>query len=485
MATKSINFVRKELKDKLKEYRRIDDCIAGESAIKAATKRYLPIPNIADTSKDNLSRYNQYLERAVFYNVTQQTLYGIVGYVYTRDATIELPAGFEQIQNNADGTGLSLIQLSKKSMLQVVSKGRSGLFVDYPQTDGSISKEELDKLNLRPTITVYKPEDIINWQSIDQGAEYIISMVVLREDYEVKDPDDEFKITIADQWRVLRLTDFGYECSVWRKDNASLDFIQSQGPFYPQDKNGNRFNRIPFSFIGSENNDATPDIPPLYTLASVNVAHYRNSADYEESCFVVGQPTPWVSGLSKDWVDTVLEGELRLGSRGAVPLPEGAAIGLLQVAPNTMAFEAMEHKERQMLALGAKLIEQKDVQRTATQSKIENTAETSTLSSAAKNVSEAYQTALEWCAKFLGVDGTIKFALPSEFEFASMTGEERAELVREWQAGAISFTEMRDRLRKAGVTTLTDAKAKSEISNDLAASEPVVTGNRTPNGQQG
>ena len=59
----------------------------------------------------------------------------------------------------------------------------------------------------------------------------------------------------------------------------------------------------------------------MYDLAVLNIAHYRNSADYEESCFVTGQPTVWASGLTEAWVEDVLKGELRLGSFGGIPLP--------------------------------------------------------------------------------------------------------------------------------------------------------------------
>jgi hypothetical protein len=62
----------------------------------------------------------------------------------------------------------------------------------------------------------------------------------------------------------------------------------------PKRGDGEAWNYIPFTFVGSVNNDETPDLPPLYDLAVLNVAHYRNSADYEESCYMVGQPTPYL-----------------------------------------------------------------------------------------------------------------------------------------------------------------------------------------------
>jgi hypothetical protein len=143
-------------------------------------------------------------------------------------------------------------------------------------------------------------------------------------------------------------------------------------------------------FIGSENNDANPDNPNMYDLASLNIAHYRNSADYEEACYIVGQPTPVLTGLTEQWYKDILGGCVNFGSRGGIPLPVGASADLLQASENTMIKEAMEIKERQMVALGAKLVEQKQVQRTAFETKVEATSEGSILSSSAKNVSNAF-----------------------------------------------------------------------------------------------
>jgi hypothetical protein len=125
-------------------------------------------------------------------------------------------------------------------------------------------------------------------------------------------------------------------------------------------------------------------------------------------------------------------------------------------------------KERQMVALGAKLVEQKQVQRTAFESKIEATAEGSTLSSVAKNVESAYSKALQWCAMLVGLGSSeIVFKLNTDFDISKMTPEERSQAIKEWQAGAITFSEMRTVLRRSGTATEDDAVAKDKIDAEL------------------
>lgn len=474
----NVSFVRPELAKLLPLYYLIRDAIAGEVTVKESRTKYLPMPNAADQSRENKARYDAYLARAVFYNVARRTLFGLVGQVFMRDPVVKVPSLLNPLVANATGSGINLTQLSKKAVSLNLAYSRTGVLVDYPTTDeaGGATIADLESGNIRPTLYVYAPHEIINWRTIDRGAEEILSLVVLFETWCVG--DDGFEMKNSGQFRVLRLDEKGeYVHEVWREptptkaDGTKIpkgNYAQYQ-VFRPKDAQGNPLREIPFMFMGSENNDPNPDNPNFYDLASLNLAHYRNSADYEESCYIVGQPTPVLTGLTEEWVNNVLKGTVNFGSRGGIPLPTGADAKLLQAEPNTMLKEAMDTKERQMVALGAKLVEQKEVQRTATEAELEAASEGSTLASATKNVSAAFTWALKWAARWVGQsDAGVSFELNTDFDIARMTPEERQELIKEWQAGAVTFEEMRTGLRKAGVATEDDATAKAKIAKDTA-----------------
>jgi hypothetical protein len=185
---------------------------------------------------------------------------------------------------------------------------------------------------------------------------------------------------------------------------------------------------------------------------------------------MAGQPTPFFTGLSRGWIDDVWKGSVMLGARSAVALPPGATAGLLQASPNSMPFEAMELKERQMIALGAKLIEQKQVQRTATESNNDEASSSSVVSICAKNVSEAYEKVLSWVCAFAGVpytEETVNFSLNSEMFATRLTAQEQQALIASWQAGALSFEEMRSVFKKAGLATEEDEDVKEAASQEL------------------
>lgn len=474
----NVAFTRPEYAALLPQYNLIRDAISGETTVKKRRTEYLPMPSPNDKSKENMARYDAYVKRAVFYNVTRNTLAGMIGQVFMSDPIIKLPAALAPVQANASGSGVSLIQESKKALAYGVAYSRAGLLVDYPQLDTPATAADIQSGKVRATITTYSPMEIINWRVIDRGAEEVLSLVVLAELYEFE--DDGFEMKNAQQYRVLKLEQGTgeYVIELWQEPTptqADGIKLKANGNFTsvktirPKGVDGQPLKDIPFTFIGSENNDPWPDNPNMYDLASINMAHYRNSADYEESCFVVGQPTPVVTGLDKAWYEEVLGKTIGFGSRGGIPLPVGASADLLQAESNTMIKEAMDTKERQMVALGAKIVEQKQVQRTAFEAKLESTAEGSTLSSTAKNVSSAFEWALAWAARFIGAPETgIEYQLNTDFDISRMTVEERKECVTEWSQGAITFEEMRATLRKAGVATVPDDVAKEQIASEQA-----------------
>ena len=454
----NVNHVRAEVADAKAKWELIDDCLGGSEAVKKARTKYLPMPNPDDVSAENLARYNSFLARAVFYNVTRRTLDGLSGQVFQGETVIELPSAIKILEDDADGSGVTLKQQAKKTLDHVLSRGRVGVLVDYPVTESIPSKADQDAGEIRPSVVLYAPGKVINWRTTTVGAKKKLSLVVLEESH--VESDDGFKEEVKPQYRVLRLEDGIYKIEIWREDGGEFREVEN---YYPLDHAGKNIKEIPFAFVGSENNDPEVDYPPLYDLAELNIAHYVNSASWEWSCFMVGEATPWVSGVTRNWLDEVMGGQLRIGSSGGIPLPEGAAVGMLQAEPNTLVQTAMEMKERQMVALGAKLVEQREVQRTLGEARLEEASEVSVLASAASNVEAAYNQALEWAMLFTGGGGAIKFELDKEFEIGRMSPQERQQLIAEWQAEAISYTEMRDGLRRANVATIPDDKAKEEI----------------------
>lgn len=489
----SVDFVHPDLAKKRNQYQLISDCIEGSEAVKAQGLLYLPDPD-ADTVFDRTAgtnaRYLGYRSRAVFYNVAQRTLAGLIGQIFLRNPNINVPNRLNIVKADIDGAGVTAVQQSKLACKYTLAYSRAGLYIDYPKTNGATTVADLESGEIRPTIALYHPSKIRNWRYTKVGAKWVLSLVVLDEDYEYETASDKFQIEIKTQQRVLQLDNGVYSVEVWR-DNELYEPLNPSGP------DGKPLDEIPFTFIGVEANDGKVEAPAMFALCDLNIAHYRNSADHEEMLFICGQATPVASGLTAEWAEKF--GEIKLGSRTGVLLPVNGEFTLVQAEERSAISAEMEHKEKQMVALGAKLVEEKTVQRTATEASQDEAAETSALASVAKNVSAAYKFAFEWAAYFMGLgdrtsiegDDSIVFDLNSQFDLVKLSPEDRKQLMTEWQSGAITDKEYRDSLTQAGVASEDfegweadrDARADREIATaaKMIEAETAVTGENDAN----
>lgn len=477
----SVEYEKKEFRASLKTWDKIDDVCAGESAVKAGRESYLPIINPDDKSIENSTRYNQYLARASFFNATGRTLDGLLGMVFKEEPTIEFDSKLLFLIENADGSGTPLNQQARFSTSEIIKKGRLGLFVDYPEEkeEKSIKQKE----NIYPFIKAINAQKVINWKVKEKEGKLYLSLVVIKEEYD-KESDqtgDYFSENIATRYRVLRMVDGVYKVEIWESKEGGFKLDKSLTPL---DANGKIWKEIPFVFVGSVNNDSEIDPPPLYDLAELNLAHYRNSADYEDSCFFCGQVQPWISGLTEEWRDHLEERQIVIGSRAPMLLPENGKFGFEQAAPNTLVGEAMTKKEEQMKSLGSRLLQQGQRIKTATEAEGELEEDSSVLASISINVSEAYSKAIVWITKYLTGEEEKKdtnvFELTKKFFDKEIDSAMLTALVGAWQSGLLPTADAWDYMKKYDVidSDKSEDEIKDELENDTIL-EKFLTENKS------
>jgi hypothetical protein len=446
------------------DWEQIAHCLEGQRRIKKEGVKYLPKPNASDSSPENADRYTAYKQRAVFHNVTARTVSNLVGQCFAVDPVPTLPDEMTVWLDDVDGAGVSANQQSKKALAYVLSFSRAFLWVDYPKTGGIVTLADAEKGGIRPKLLLCDPRKIINWRVVQQGAKSKLGLVVIAENY--SESDDGFEYKFKPQFRVLKLDENQvYTQEVWRNDGTIWKIHET---IVPLGGDKQPLNEIPGIFIGAEANDTEVEKALMLDISNLNIAHYCDSADYQEAVYMVGQPTPWISGLTQGWVDDVMKGKVVLGSRSCIPMPQGAAAGLLQVSPNILPKEAMDQKEKLMTALGAKLVEKSEVAKTATESGINEASETSILAACCKNVSAAYAFALRWAAVFANItvakpEENVLFELNTDFAIARMTPEEAGGVLSLWQSDLITFEEARDKLKTGGWAYLSDEDAKDQL----------------------
>ena len=460
-----------EYQNAKQQWRLVRDLMQGESALKRhdlqgvtklnsqtiesllknnhlLTERYLPVPDASNCDAENLLRYCQYVQRASLFNATKRTEVGLAGMVFSKPGITNLPPGIEFLGSDADGTSVGLEQQAREVVNDVLETGRDGLLVDFPAGQRPTTAEEKERQGIHSTINIYKAEAILDWDTKRIGAQEVLSYVKLREVESVRDAGS---ISAADDKciiRVLYLDENNLYAIKIIEDGAAED---TATVLKPTNAAGARFDYIPFYFVGAVNNRPNVDAAPLIELAEVNLGHYRNSADFEESAFVVGQPTPVVNGLTQAWIDKNYADGMYFGSLTALFLPQDADAKLLQAQPNTMPENGMQRKEKQMIELGARLITEGGQAQTAEAARIKHAGDASALAVVVTNVNQAYADAIQAVKEFEGETGDAEFTINTDFFAGKLSPDEVRSLVEAWQMGAISKDVLDRRLQNGGV----------------------------------
>lgn len=442
------------------KWQKVRNAIAGE------LKEYLR--NVGKNESDpeyGKMRQREYEEGAICYNFTKRTLSGMVGSVMRKDPEQTIPPQLEYLLTNCDGSGVGLWQHAQDTLMEIDSIGRGGLLVDAPETGAATMAEQNEGL-LNPVIVFYTAENIINWRLRRVGSVNRVSLIVLREVYEYDSGGDEFSPNYGDQYRVLDIFEGKYRQRIYQF-NAKGALASDVKEIFPNLASVPA-GIIPFTFIGASNNDHTPDDPPILPLAELNIGHFRNSADNEESSFVVGQPTLFISpgeSFSLENFNAANPNGVKMGSRTGHNIGAGGTADLIQAEENNLAKQNMLDKEQQAVQIGAQLITP-TVQVTAEAARLQRGADTSVMATIARNVSQAYTDALKWVAGMLNVDTTdIEFKLNMEFFLKSMTAQDRAAWIADINAGYLPATAYYEALREAGITNWTNEQIEDAIAN--------------------
>lgn len=300
----------------------------------------------------------------------------------------------------------------------------------------------------------------------------------MRETYEYQNANNEFEYLIGQQYRVLEIVDGKYQQRLFKFDFSGK---QDGEPELIEPKiAGKPINYIPFSFIGADNNDDSIDEPPLYTLTEINLGHFRNSADVEESAFICSQPTLMLypgENMNTNQFNESNPNGIRLGSRMGHNLGAGGGSELLQASPSNLSKELMAQKEEQAVKAGAQML-MPSVQMTAEAARLQRGADTSLMATIAINVSMAYKQNIIWCGEMLGIkaENTV-FELNMEFFMAQMTAQDRMAWMADINAGLLPARSYYAALRAAGVTNWTDEEIEGEIIRQPPSAAPVFNAN--------
>ncbi|AHF77909.1 Phage structural protein [Sodalis praecaptivus] len=469
MADLDIDYRHPAYAEFLPEWEMIGDCVDGERKIKKKKGKYLPHPSDDSANDDPQGiRYSSYLKRAAFINATGRTLSGLLGIAFNKPPKIELSGGIEDIASDADGEGQPLSQLIRDALSQNLQRGRGGILTDFTGTG-----TQTQATKGRPVLRLFTAKQIINWR-VTNGQ---TSLVVLHFEEPIND-EAGFQLTMQRHWIELRLINGIAHARKWSEGDRAI----SGSDLRPlSDANGIDLKELPWSWIGSSNNDHTPDAPPLADIAYVNIKHYQAEADIAEAAHTVGQPMVALTGLDEQWADKYLADGFKVGSRKGVLLPKGGDMKFAQPEERNILIALAERREKQMAMLGAKLVERNTSTKTATQAGDEAQTDNSILSLCAGNVEQAVNRAIQFAIQFAG-SGEAIVELSKKYEIALLDSQGISALMAAVQSGNMRLVDFIRYQQNVGLAPAD--KSPEEIETELAETAPgmgaYISGNVTP-----
>jgi hypothetical protein len=394
------------------------------------------LPRLSGQSE---SEYRSYAERAAFFNASGRTLDALTGLIFAKDPVYKLPTAIEPYADDITLSGDNLREFAEQVVEQQVAVGRVGIMVDYPaNAPTNITIAAAEALNIRPFLRYYTAESIINWRTSYINGAQVLTMVVLKETIDAL--EDEFTTNEVVQYRVLDLTEQGYRVRVMGDNNALISEM------YPI-QNGGSLSYIPFVILGANSATSSVQKPPLLDLIDANIAHYRNSADYEHGLHFTGLPTPYVAGVQLDEGQT-----LNLGSKTAWVFPDPSAkAAFLEFTGQGLSTirEAMKDKEQRMAVLGARMLaDEKRAAEAFGTVELKTAGERSVLASISRSASDSITRALNWMAEWVGAPQDAQFNHNTDFGAARMSPQMVTALLGAYQGDAMPLSVLFDNFQR-------------------------------------
>ena len=462
-----ITSTHKQYADQCERWARNRAACAGQDAVKLASTDFLPDDSATDRSIEARSRYLRYLLRAVWMPVSGYTKQGLIGMMSRRPAEVELPAQIEYAKENADGAGLSLEQMAKLALAEVIEVGRLGLLVDYPAAEPGLSAEQVAQMGLSARITIYKAESIDNWKLANIGGALRLVMVKLCEIAEIE--KDEYLLAEEKRYRVLRLKDGVYTQTLYNDKEEQIGEVLT-----PRQSNGQPWEHIPFQIIGATTNSPEVDQSLISGIVDLNTAHYQMSADSAKNLHIHSGGTLVIaSSMSNEqWKEANPQG-VTVGADQGLFLGDTGSATLLQLDPASAVEEKLRSLETQMVAVGAHLISDTNGLQTAEAARIDASGRASSLSTAVGNVSEGIEAALEDMTLFMGGDpAQVKYKLNQQFYPDNVDAQTIMAMIQLLDRQVVAVQDVRTKLRGGGL--IAQNRTDEEIDGEVLDVEPLV-----------
>jgi hypothetical protein len=416
------------------EWNQIRDALAGERRIKDLGQDYLP-------SLDSTygTEYDTYKNRAVYVNMVARTVQGMVGTLFRKNPKVT-GVKIDDL-NDISLDGLNLSMFAKKIAFELAAIGRIGLLTDMH--DGG-----------EPYITEYIAENILSWDYKIVKGRQVLNYVLLREivNFTPKfgaSTDSSatfFNGALVARLRILYLDDEGiYKQKLYTitdKDyHTSAPALQKYIDITPT-KNGKTFDFIPFVIIGSTSVSPQVQRSPMYDITTLNLAHYRTSAQLEYGRHCTALPIYYAQiGPGEEQAD------YQIGPGVVWEVPTGQTPGILEFFGTGLKSlsDSLIEKEEHIAQLGGRImgIRPQAVAESDNIFKMKQANEISILLGISTSLSAGLTQSVKWWLDWQRKDNKkVSIRINQDFNSLSLDARELRAVALLYQSGILPIQEL-------------------------------------------
>ncbi|MPT05720.1 MAG: DUF4055 domain-containing protein [Delftia sp.] len=376
----------------------IDALLGGTPAMRKAGKKYLP-----QQPRESNEDYEYRLSTSTLFPAFERTLAVMAGKPFSKEVTpSDVPQPVLGLLPSIDDKGSSLHTFAFRAFREMVSHGFGGILVDHTKTEGqAVTVADTKRMGARPYWVHYKHNQIL-------GARFTQSangqrLVLLRLLETVEEEDGDYGSQEVQQVRVLRP-------GTWEIHRNGKD------GWVLHDSGTTTLERIPFVFLVANPVGPMEGRPPLKDLAYLNVKHWQQQSDQDESARFCRKRLLVFTGLTS-------QDEITVASDMAVRLPKDADAKIVEGSAESIEVgrSELEALEQQMIQTGAELLVAKPGQRTATEASNDAEANKSSLQSLVEDFEDALDQCLQFSADWLKVGEGGSVSLFKDFGAATLS----------------------------------------------------------------
>ena len=362
----------------------IDALLGGTQTMRMHGKAYLP-----QWANETREAYLDRLATSTLLPVLKETIGQMVGRVFFQDwDTSQVSGSLKDLLPNMDLQNTAMNVFCAAWFSDALAKGASYVLVDYPQSDGNITRADEKRLGLRPYAVLIKNADVLGFRYTMQNGKAICTQFRYRQT--ITEYDGEFgereieQINVHEIGRVRR----------YRMNEKGETILHSETHLM---NNGKALDRIPIVDLVLEKTGFFTGKPPLLELAYLNIKHWQSQSDQDNITHYVRVPLLQYQG--QDNIDSVVSSAgslISVGEKGNLSYVEhsGAAIAA--------GVNALEKLESDMQAAGAKLLTRTKLALTESQARDEAGREVSLLRHYANLLEDAVGKVLDLMAMWQG-----------------------------------------------------------------------------------